>query len=227
MITLPDRLAEVARHVLPGRPMADVGTDHAQLPASLVASGRVPSAIAIDNKAGPLEGARKTLLDAGLSAVELRRGDGLAPLRSGEVATVVLAGLGGARIVRLLEAWDALPSLQRLVLQPNTDWPAVRQLVGRRGFALVHETMVTERGHAYLTLVVDPSVTVDNPWCNDDDALVLGPQLRVDRPAAWQRWVVEEHDRLQAALRTARTAGASDVTALQQRLARFAAVVPR
>ena len=201
--------------------MADVGTDHAQLPVSLVASGHVPSAIAIDNKAGPLEHARKTLLDAGVRSVELRRGDGLVPLSPGEVATVVLAGLGGARIVRLLEAWPALPSLQRLVLQPNTDWPAVRELVGRRGFELTRETMVLERGHAYLTLVVDPSATVDNPWCDDEDALVLGPQLRVDKPPAWRTWIASERARLQGALEQARRAGASDLRGLRAQLARF------
>lgn len=201
--------------------MADVGTDHAQLPASLVASGHVPSAIAIDNKPGPLEHARKTLVDAGVASVELRRGDGLAPLSPGEVGTVVLAGLGGARIVRLLEAWTALPSLQRIVLQPNTDWAAVRQLIGRRGFELLAETMVLERGHAYLTLVVDPSTTVENPWCADEDALVLGPQLRVAKPPAWHAWIASERARLETALAKARAAGATDLDDLRAQLARF------
>ena len=220
-MTLPPRLAEVARHVLPGHPLADVGTDHAQLPAALVASGRVPSAIAIDNKQGPLEHARRTLADRGIGTVELRHGDGLSPLAPGEVATVVLAGLGGARIIRLLQAGSTLPSLRRLVLQPNTDWTAVRRFIAQRRFALLEETMVTDRDHVYLTLVVDPSVAVDNPWAADEDALALGPLLTITRPPAWRQWVAAERTRLERVLATARSAGATDLTTLERTLARF------
>jgi len=201
--------------------MADVGTDHAQLPASLVASGHVPSAIGIDNKPGPLEHARRTLLDVRVGAVELRLGDGLTPLRPNEVATVAIAGMGGARIVSLLQAWDALPTLERLVLQPNTDWATVRGFVARRRFALVTETMVTERGHAYLTLVVDPRADVESPWADDEDALALGPELRVSKPPAWRAWIAFERRRLHNALQAARSAGASDLSALEAQLARF------
>lgn len=179
--------------------MADIGTDHAQLPVALVRRGVVPSAIGIDVAATPLSRAEANA--ATVPEVELRLGDGLAPLRPGEAATIVIAGMGGAKLVRLLEGFPGLPSTSRLVLSPNTQWPQVRAFVARRGFALVGEDLVEDRGHAYLVLSVDPTASARAQW--DDDDLVLGPQLRRRRPPAWQRWVRAEHARLVAALRRA------------------------
>ena len=45
---LSRRLSAVAERVLPGVPMADIGTDHGLLPVTLVLRDTVPSAGAID-----------------------------------------------------------------------------------------------------------------------------------------------------------------------------------
>ena len=45
---LSARLQQLAEWVLPGRPVADVGCDHALLPIWLVQQGRVPFALAMD-----------------------------------------------------------------------------------------------------------------------------------------------------------------------------------
>lgn len=217
-MSLGPRLAEVARHVIAGKPMADVGTDHAQLPAVLVRTGVVPSAIAIDNKAGPLAHAARTLAQAGITAVDLRRGDGLSPLAADEVATVTMAGLGGARMIRLLDAWPHTNALPRLVLQPNTDWEAVRRHIARRCYHLRHETMLIEREQAYVTLVVEPANPSHADWGEDQAALMLGPRLLQERPAAWLWWMQMRRAKLEAILDAARAAGASDTTALQQRI---------
>ncbi|MEM6989953.1 MAG: class I SAM-dependent methyltransferase [Myxococcota bacterium] len=219
---LPPRLQEVARHVPRGVAVADVGTDHARLPAALVADGWVPSAIGVDARAGPLNGAAQTLARLGVTDVALRLGDGLQPIGADEVRTVVLAGLGGAKIIALLDAWPWLSSLGRVVLQPNTQWPAVRAWVAARRWQLDAETMITCRGHAYLTLAVDPSVETDHAWADDPDALLLGPRLMHARPAAWRQWVAAEYERLRIARRRAEAAGATDLAALQETLDRLA-----
>ena len=212
--SLSARLEAIAARVLPGRPMADVGTDHALLPVALVRRGIVPKAIGIDVAPAPLARARPVA--AGVAGVELRLGDGLTPLKPGEVATVVVAGMGGARIVELLDAFEPLASLTRLVLSPNTQWPRVRRFIAARELRLREEVLVEDRGHAYLVLSVDPSVREASPW--DEDDLLLGPRLLRERPDAWQRWVRAEHARLDAARRRA---PADDP--IHDRCARFAA----
>lgn len=218
---LPPRLREIARHVLVGQPMADIGTDHALLPTCLVHEGTVPSAIAIDSRSGPLQHARVTIDGFGVRDVEVRLGDGLQPLRPDEVATVVLAGLGGAKIMALVDAWPASAALPRLILQPNTDWAGVRRWVAQRGYALVEETMITAAGHFYITLVLCPRTRTAHSWADDPEAWTMGPLLRHSQPVVWSAWIETERERLLRALDRARAAGALELGKLERSLARL------
>lgn len=198
-----ERLRTLADLVLPGRPMADVGTDHAALPAGLVAAGRVPSAVGIDLREGPLVGARATAAALGLAddpRLSLRVGDGLGPLLPGEVATVVIAGMGGLRILDLLRrAPRVLSTLARLVLQPNTDLPAVRAGLVGLGLSLVDERLVLERGQAFTLLVAEPGPSP----ALDEAALLLGPHLLARREPPFLAWLAREEQRLSHAVQAA------------------------
>ena len=44
----------IASFVEPGNRLADIGTDHGYVPIYLVQTGRVPSALAMDVRKGPL-----------------------------------------------------------------------------------------------------------------------------------------------------------------------------
>lgn len=197
---LSPRLRAVAEMVPPGVRVADVGTDHAQLLAWLVTHGRASAGIGIDVNAGPLVQARRTLAEAGVSGVELRQGSGLRPLAPGEVDVVVLAGMGGARMVRLLEEGGVVVSgLRALILQPNTDWALVRRWVAARGFGLAGEAMVEDRGKFYVMLDVRPQAT-NEPAVWSEDELELGPQLSIERPAAFVAWLRHELERVERAM---------------------------
>jgi tRNA (adenine22-N1)-methyltransferase len=208
------RLRAVADAVPPGSRVADVGTDHAQLLVWLRACGRIGVGIGIDVVPGPLAQARRTLADAGVDGVELRQGDGLQPLRPGEVDVVVLAGMGGTRIVRLLQASPAVvDGLDVLVLQPNTEWVAVRRWVAARGWALAGESMVEDRGKHYVVLVVRPRPGGDPGWSEEE--LELGPRLLVERPPAFLAWLRHELRRTEkAAARATGSRGPDDPRAV-------------
>lgn len=196
---LSARLHAVAEAVPPGARVADVGTDHAQLLAWLYAAGRIARGIGIDRRPGPLAQARHTLRSTSTTGVELRLGDGLTPLRPGEVDTAVLAGLGGLTMVRLLEAAPAIVErLTGLVLQPNTDWTEVRRFIARRGWSLEGESMVEDRSKFYVVLRVDPRPGPPLRWSEDE--LALGPRLLLTRPAAHTAWVHHELQRIDRAL---------------------------
>jgi tRNA (adenine22-N1)-methyltransferase len=221
VLSLSPRLAAVAAAVPPGARVADVGTDHAQLLVWLRAQGRIVLGIGIDVNAGPLALARRTLAAAGASGVELRQGDGLRPLQPGEVDVAVLAGMGGARMVRLLDACPAVvDGLRALVLQPNTEWAAVRRWVVARGLGLAGEAMVEDRGKFYVVLDVQPTVKEGEPTEHmTEDELELGPRLLVERPPAFVAWLRHELSRTEQAI--ARVATLAEPTALHQRAERL------
>lgn len=216
MSHLGPRLAALARHVLPGRPAADIGTDHGRLPAALLLSGHVPTAVGIDLRPEPLATAWATAAAHGLVGdprLELRLGSGLAPLSPGEVATVCIAGMGGLRILDLLRASPGiLARLDRLVLQPNTDWPTVRAGLVALGWRIVAEELVEERGHFYVIEVAQPG----------EEALsaagrLLGPRLLEAPSPAFRAWLEREERRLVRAASAA--AGSPAAAPLQAELA--------
>lgn len=183
---LSPRLQAVADLVIPGRPAADVGCDHAQLAAWWVNHDRVPRAIASDVVPGPLQRAHRQLAEAGVTSVEIRRGSGLTTLRPGEVATIALAGMGGGLMVELLRASPAvLEATARVILQPNTAWQDVRRFLADRSIPLQTETLIEDGGQVYLTLSFDPRAR--GPAWNEAD-IMLGPRLRRARPPAFERW---------------------------------------
>ena len=120
---------------------ADIGTDHARLPVALIRSGRARRCVAVDLNPGPLAQARRNVAGAGLAGrIEVRAGDGFAPLRPGEVDSASLCGMGAATIQGVLErAGAALPP--RLVLQPNDSPEPLRVWAQARGYHLTAETL--------------------------------------------------------------------------------------
>ena len=55
---LSKRLQAVANLVTPGKRLADIGTDHGYVPIWLYEQGRIPSALAMDLREGPLQRAK-------------------------------------------------------------------------------------------------------------------------------------------------------------------------
>lgn len=149
---LDARLAACAAYVRPGARVADVGCDHGKLAARLALEGcRV---IGTDIHAAPLETARATCAAAGCAdRVDLRLGDGLAPLEAGEADDIVMAGISAETILHILDAagWVRRKGI-RLILCAATKTPLLRRELCRRGFALEDETPVVAAGRVYTVL---------------------------------------------------------------------------
>lgn len=145
-INLSPRLAMVAAMVPRGTRLADIGTDHAYLPAALVEAGQIPGAIAADLRRGPLERARQTVLEQGLGEqIELRLCDGLSGIRPEEADTVVIAGMGGDTIAAILSAapWTRERNTL-LILQPMSTMDDLRRWLEGNGYAIDEEKIACE-----------------------------------------------------------------------------------
>ena len=173
MQTLDKRLSAVAALVRQGSRLADIGTDHAYLPVHLVQAGVCPSAIASDIGAGPLDAARRTVTENGLtSEIALRLGDGLATVSAGEVEDIAIAGMGGETIVMILEAapWVQNEDI-RLILQPMTRAEDLRRWLLHNGFAILEEHLIIDGRHLYPVMAAQYTAA---PVCEDELAIYGG-----------------------------------------------------
>ena len=148
---LSKRLQAVADLVTPGNRLADIGTDHGYVPIWLYEQGRIPFALAMDLREGPLQRAAEHIRMHGLDAkIKTRLSDGLEKLFPGEADSIVIAGMGGMLVVKILsQGQKVLSSVKELILQPQSDLDAVREYLHRTGFVIVKEDMIFEDGKYY------------------------------------------------------------------------------
>lgn len=155
---LSNRLYAVASMVTAGYTMADIGTDHAYIPIYLIENGIVPFAAAMDIGEGPLSRAREHVAEHGLlEQIDLRLSDGLKELSAWEVQSVVIAGMGGPLMKRILtESREIVSGLKECIFQPQSEIPMFRAFLLEEGFTFLQEEMVLEDGKYYPMMKVKP-----------------------------------------------------------------------
>ena len=155
---LSKRLTAVASLVTAGYTVADIGTDHAYIPISLVERGTVPGAVAMDVNRGPLERAAENIRSHGLEGkIRTRLSDGFSALECGEADSAVIAGMGGGLTIRILKEGAAVVStLKECILQPQSEIEKVRAFLLEEGFLFIREDMVEEDGKYYPMMKVKP-----------------------------------------------------------------------
>ena len=149
---LSKRLKAVAKLVGQGDAVCDVGTDHGYIPIYLLRSGVKKRALAMDINEGPLLRAREHVIENGLEGyIDMRLSDGLSALGEGEADSVVIAGMGGNLMIRILENdFSKLEAVKELILQPQSDVERVRRYVRNHGFVIDEQDMVEEDGKFYM-----------------------------------------------------------------------------
>lgn len=157
-LPISNRLLKCAELIPACDTVADVGTDHGYLGIWLLQKGRCKRVIASDLRAKPLDSARK---NAALYAVDDRmtflQSDGLLEFIPGSFQTLVLAGMGGDLISRILEEASWLEGgAYRLILQPQSAANDLRRFLGERLWSIDREVLVRDGHFLYSVLSVRP-----------------------------------------------------------------------
>lgn len=159
-VKLSRRLEAVAGFFVSGRCFADIGTDHAGLPVSLVQRGIFEKAVAADVRKGPLEAAAAHIAAAGLTdRIEAVLSDGLDGIGPEQAEAVCMAGMGGYLIAELLERASMQGRLKmtaQLVVQPQSETDRVRRQIHTIGFRIERERMIEDRGKLYTVIRAVP-----------------------------------------------------------------------
>ena len=145
------RLSAIADMVTTGNRLVDVGCDHGYLPVYLIQQKKIPSAIAMDVRKGPLSRAKEHIRQYGLEEyIQTRLSDGLENLKAGEGDTLVIAGMGGPLMERILtDGQSVRDSFSEMIWQPQSAIPHFRRFIQSQGFQIVEEKMVEEEGKFY------------------------------------------------------------------------------
>lgn len=173
---LCSRLMAVAGAVVPGQSAADVGLDHALLSFYLLQNRIVRRVVGIELSDGPYLRAKEAISASPWEhQIDLRQGDGLVPLLPGEVENIIIAGIGGDNIAGIISRdWDKAESFCHFVLQPMSRPASVRNLLAMRGWPIVYEDLVQEKGQYFIVITTRPG---SQPYSLSSLEAELGPVL--------------------------------------------------
>lgn len=130
--------------------IADVGTDHGFLPLSAIKKGLADRVIATDISSKSLAKARRLFSEAGLTErADFRVGDGLSVIGEGEVDVVVISGMGGVEICKIV---SSAPRFPVFVLSPQHNEDLVRRTMNGLGYRSVSEVTVESEGKYYFVM---------------------------------------------------------------------------
>lgn len=147
------RLKTIAEQVTPGLRAADIGTDHGYVPIYLVRNDICPYVIAADLSNGSLEKAKDNIRRAGLAdKIECRLSDGLDNILPGEADCIIISGVGGILMRRILsDGMETVRSAKELILSPHRDTDLVKAFAEEADF-IVEETGLTDKNRNYTIL---------------------------------------------------------------------------
>ena len=142
---------------------ADIGTDHAHLPAALLQRGRCQHMILTDLSRSALDNARETIIRCRLTdRVEYRAGNGLQPLAE-TCGVISVTGMGGRTVHDILLEGQKKLLGASLVLSAHTDLPLIREAVSRIGYHLDREEPCFCAGRYYLVMLARPGACEASP----------------------------------------------------------------
>ncbi|MBR2868691.1 MAG: SAM-dependent methyltransferase [Clostridia bacterium] len=153
MLKLSERIMMAAEMVRHGKVAADIGTDHAYLPAWLVLNGVCPKALACDLRKGPLDNAKNTVDNYGVAdRVTLRLSDGFDEIEPHEADDFIMCGMGGTLMTELVSRTSWLKDPKKLlILQPQSHAEDIREHLITNGFEIIREDACIDSGKLYCS----------------------------------------------------------------------------
>ena len=138
-----------------GYRLVDIGSDHATVPIELLKSGAISQVLVTDVRKAPLLVAQKRAKD-----VRITRGfasqltDGLQDVDLQNEDVVLISGMGGETIARILENdRDKLHFPKRFILQPQSKEEVLRQTLAELSFDIREEHLIEDEDQLYLVIV--------------------------------------------------------------------------
>ncbi len=150
------RLQQLVKYIPDGEGVADIGTDHAQIPIYLARHSNCRPIIAGEVSTGPYLTAQHWIREAGLEdVIDLRLGSGLTILKPGEVNWAVIAGMGFKSIIEIISETETVArSVKGLILQPMQGSDELRRWLVGNFFQIKDEVLIKEDDKLFQIMLV-------------------------------------------------------------------------
>ncbi len=192
------RLQAIESKIREGTGVIDVGTDHGIIPVHLAESGYHGNILASDINIGPLAAAKRAAALAGVSnRIRFLLCDGLKLCPPDAVDTIVIAGMGGDMIVKILdEAEWCMHPRYHLILQPMTRAEVLRYWLVYNEFEILSESVALEENRLYQLL----TARFGGRTILNDAELYCGKRSLAEDDRNWLRTLEHQKARLEKAL---------------------------
>lgn len=199
-IELSARMQMNADLVPPGSSLADIGCDHGYVSIYLAREKRCYNIIAMDVKEGPLGIAKRNIERAGLQQkISCRLSDGLMQLEPGEVDTILIAGMGGMLICRILQAKpEVLSGVFTMILQAQSDWYTLRKTIWESGYRIDCESVCQDMGKYYLAI---RAVRGEEDIPYTEEECTYGRLLPESKNELYLQWLLSEREKKESVCR--------------------------
>ncbi len=188
---LSKRLERVGELVPQNAILADIGSDHAYLPANLILNKKIQTAIAGEVVEGPFQSAKHLVAELNLAKqISVRKGDGLEVIQSSDKVTAIsICGMGGALIRDILNRGDLQKKLsgeEVLLLQANIGEQTLRTWLVDHNYIIENESIVYENEKTYEIIV---AIKSDKKIELTEAEIMFGPILLKDRNSIFKaKW---------------------------------------
>lgn len=179
--------------------LIDVGSDHGYAAAFALENKKAGYVIATDIHLSPSERTKEYLAAQGLSDhSEVHCTDGLSNLSLTAKDTILIAGMGGLEIIKILTdalhcRQGSLPSGVRFVFGPQRSFPEIRDFLSQNGFPIEKEIICEDRNHIYLGII---GTYTGVPYSLSQIEGIIGPDLLARKPEGYIAYLAQKKSSL-------------------------------
>ena len=178
-----DRLKEIAKLCNGSNVLLDVGCDHGYVIIDAILNYGVKYAIGTDINQGPLEKARLNIIKNNIEdKTSLILTDGIKDVNL-DFDTVVIAGMGGLLIKKILEDSFSKIINKKLIIEANNNRDIVRKYLCNNGFIINNEIALFDNDKYYEIIEFIPG---NNKY--NEIELKYGPILIKNKPKAFIKY---------------------------------------
>ena len=209
MFFVVKRLDVIYNLIGSGKGVADIGTDHGEIPIRLALSDYPGTIFASDIHPQPLETARRRAAEAGVEdRIRFSCSDGLDDCEADSVDTIVIAGLGGDTVCSILDRAEwTMSDAVSLILQPMTKSEVLRYWLTCNGYCIEKELIVAENKSLFRILLA--RFGNRNTFLTDAE-LFLGQRELADCEHTYILYMEKEINRLRKKIRGMDQSSAGD-----------------